>query len=56
MFEITNIGHTCLAVTSILDDNAGAVECPYVANMAGEDLVLDSCFRNDPDDLLSGFP
>lgn len=41
-FEVTNTGHTCLAVLSIVDDNAGMVDCPYVMDMAGEEPWLDS--------------
>lgn len=41
-FEVKNTGDTCLAVTSIVDDNAGEVDCPYVIDMAGEELWLDT--------------
>lgn len=41
-FEIKNTGHTCLAVANIVDDNAGKVECPYVTDMAGEELWPDT--------------
>ncbi|CAM9171448.1 unnamed protein product, partial [Ectocarpus sp. 8 AP-2014] len=37
-FTVTNTGQTCLAVLSVLDDNAGDVNCAFVANMAGEAL------------------
>lgn len=39
-FEVKNTGHTCLAVTSIVDEKAGQVECPYVVGMAGEERWL----------------
>ena len=39
-FEVKNTGHTCLAVTSIVDEKAGEVECPYVVDMAGEERWL----------------
>lgn len=42
LFEVENTGHTCLAITSIVDDNAGEVECPYVVDMAGEALFCPS--------------
>ncbi|CAM9434639.1 unnamed protein product [Hapterophycus canaliculatus] len=35
-FEVTNTGQTCLVLASILDANAGDVECPYVVGKAGE--------------------
>ncbi|CAM9711795.1 unnamed protein product, partial [Ectocarpus sp. 13 AM-2016] len=38
-FTVTNTGQTCLAVLSVLDDNAGDVNCAFVANMAGEDML-----------------
>lgn len=38
LFEVKNTGDTCLAVLSIVDENAGGVECPYVMDMAGEEL------------------
>lgn len=39
-FTVTNTGQTCLAVLSVLDDNAGDVNCAFVVNMAGEDMLL----------------
>lgn len=39
-FDVTNTGHTCLAVISIIDDNAGEVECANVGDTAGEELRL----------------
>lgn len=41
-FEVENTGHTCLTVMSIVDDNAGEVECPYMIDVAGEELWLVS--------------
>lgn len=37
-FDVTNTGHTCLAVISIVDDNAGEVACTHVVDTTGEGL------------------
>lgn len=57
-FDITNTGDTCLAVTKIIDGNAGEVECPFVVNMAGKNLnytnVPQPKLRRDSDKFLIG--
>lgn len=39
-FEVTNTGHTCLADISIVDDNAGELDCAHVADTSGKELRL----------------